>query len=95
MNKSNFDSGVIQVLLERLNKQRLPKLLSLKELVGQGKKLTDYDVSFLEKALSDANRLWPLLERNPEYKLLVTHVIHLYHDITEMALKIEKGDTIS
>ena len=33
MNNSTMDAGLIEVLLERLEKQRLPRLLAIKEKV--------------------------------------------------------------
>ncbi|MFV2061523.1 MAG: hypothetical protein ACC653_12630 [Gammaproteobacteria bacterium] len=92
MSKSKLDAGIIQVLLERLNKQRLPRLLALKEQVDKNEPLSDFDLEFLTEAMTDANKILPMLEKNPEYEFIVTHVIKLYHDITEKALKIETTD---
>lgn len=91
MSKSKLDEGVIQALLERLNKQRLPRLLSLKKQVDRGEALSDYDLEFLTEVMTDATKVGPLLERNPEYSTLVSHVISLYSEISEKALQIEKS----
>lgn len=88
--KSSNDEGVIAVLVERFNKERLPRLLRLKEKVDSGKKLDDYDITFLEEVFKDANQSIPLGDRHPEYHELVAKVIRLYHDITEQALKNEQ-----
>lgn len=84
------DTGVIEVLLERLNKQRLPKLLSLKKHVDAGEKLDERDLFFLEEAIKDTHHIQPLTERHPEYRELMAKVARLYHQITEQALKNEQ-----
>lgn len=91
MNNSTTDTGLIQVLLERLEKQRLPRLLALKKKVEEGKSLDDLDLDFLENSIIDARNITPLIERHPEYQSLAAQVIKLYKDISEKALKIEKG----
>lgn len=84
------DAGLIQVLAARLESQRLPRALSLKEKVDQGDTLDDYDISFLEEAFVDARKAQPLVERHPEWEALATKIIHLYKEITEKALENEK-----
>ena len=42
MNDSTTDAGLIEVLLERLEKQRLPGLLALKEKVDGGGSLDEW-----------------------------------------------------
>ncbi len=60
------DAGVIAVLLERLEKRRLPRALALKEQVDRGEKLSSVDIEFLNRVFKDAKHLKPLLERNPK-----------------------------
>ena len=91
MKKSTSDTGLIEVLLERLEKQRLPRLLALKEKVDGGESLEDVELDFLEKSIADARKLTPLIDRNPEYQPLAAQVLGLYKDISEKALQIEKG----
>jgi len=88
--KSSNDDGVIAVLLERFNKQRLPRILKLKEKIDGGEKLGDLDIAFLEEVLKDANQVIPLSDRHPEYQELMAKVIRLYHEITARALENEK-----
>lgn len=89
MKTSVEDQGVIQALLERLNEQRLPRLLALKEKVDAGQPLTDEDLGFLHEVFEDADRVKPIYDRHPEYQDLVARVVHLYADITSKALEIE------
>lgn len=91
MAESDKDEGVITALLERLEKHRLPRAIGLKERVDKGEKLTEYDIDFLKSVFNDANNTKPLLDRHPEYQDLTERLIHLYHDITEQALKNEQG----
>jgi ATP-dependent helicase/DNAse subunit B len=89
--KSSNDDGVITVMLERFNKERLPRLLRLKEKVDSGEKLGDMDLDFLQDIAKNSKHTVPLADRNPEYQDLMAKVIRLYHEITEQALKNEQG----
>lgn len=91
MNDSTLDTGLIEVLLERLEKQRLPRLLALKKKVDEGSSLDDLDLDFLENSITDARKVIPIIDRHPEYQSLATKVMELYKDISEKALQIEKG----
>ena len=90
MSKKSSDAGVIAVLLERFNSQRLPRALSLKEKVDRGETLSDADLAYLEKIFSDFTQVGPIVDRNPEYKPLVAKAIDLYKEITDKALENEK-----
>jgi hypothetical protein len=89
MNDSTMDAGLIEVLLERLEKQRLPRLLVIKEKVEGGRSLDDIDVDFLEKSMEDARNIMPIIDRHPEYQSLAAKVVELYKSISEKALEIE------
>lgn len=91
MTDDKDDDGLIFVLMERFEKFRLPRAISLKEKVDGGAVLDDYDVAFLEEVFSDSNKIKPLLDRHPEYQELATRVITLYGEITEKALENEKS----
>ena len=91
MSDSTMDTGLIEVLLERLEKQRLPRLLALKKKVDEGSSLDDLDLGFLEKSIADARKVIPIIDRHPEYQSLATQVMELYKDISGKALQIEKG----
>jgi hypothetical protein len=89
MSESSKDAGMIQVLAERFEKQRLPRVLSIKEKVDKGGVLDEFDIEFLEQVFEDANTIKPLLDRHPEWQPLAARMVHLYKDITETALKNE------
>ena len=84
------DDGVIAVLLERFNVQRLPRVLQLKEKVDSGEKLNDFDIAFLEEVFKGASEIFPIADRHPEYQDLMAKAIRLHHEITEQALKNEQ-----
>ena len=91
MEDSERDAGLIAVLMERFENQRLPRALSIKEKVDQGEKLDDFDVAFLEEVFADANKVKPLIDNHPEYQELATRIITLYKEITAKALENEKS----
>jgi hypothetical protein len=84
------DAGLIQVLAERMEKQRLPRALALKEKVDQGETLNESDLQFLTEVFKDALNLQSLLQRHPEWQSLAAKMIHLYKEITDKALENEK-----
>lgn len=85
------DAGVIQVLLDRFNEQRLPRALQMKEKVERGETLEKFEVDFLADVLADTRAMHALLERHPEYEEIVTKALNLYREITEKALANEAG----
>ncbi|VAW63669.1 hypothetical protein MNBD_GAMMA09-1100 [hydrothermal vent metagenome] len=91
MNNSTQDTGVIEAILERLYKQRLPRLLALQEKVDNGTSLNAIDLEYLEHSIKDARSMKSLADRHPEYQSLLMKVIGLYTDITEKDLQIEKN----
>ena len=91
MTESSTDTGVISVLVERFEKQRLPQALEIKERVDRGEKLTDRDLVFLKEVFADANRIKPYIDRNPEYESVAAQAFNLYHGITKQALENEEG----
>ncbi|AUB81169.1 hypothetical protein [Candidatus Thiodictyon syntrophicum] len=85
------DTGLIVTLLERLRKQRLPRVLDLKAKVDAGGTLDSFDFDFLHEVFADANRLRPLWERHPEFNDIAGQLIRIYREITERALANETG----
>lgn len=84
------DLGVISVMLKRLNNERLPRVLAIKQKVANGDRLEDWDIAYLEQSFIDARQAAPLLERHPEYQNLAAHLLHLYKEITDKALENER-----
>ena len=80
------EDGVIAVLVERMEEQRLPRAVDLKTKVDQGKRLDDMDIVFLDRVLSECQEMKPLLERHPEFERLASQMMALYHAITTRAL---------
>lgn len=91
MTENSEDAGIITVLIERFESERLPRALDLKEKVDRGDTLNDNDIAFLEQVFEDANRLKPLLDRHDEYHKLVAQATSLYKEITDKALANEKS----
>jgi hypothetical protein len=90
MTDKTKDAGLIQVLAERMENQRLPRALSLKEKVDQGETLNEFDLRFLTEVFKDAQHIQSLLQRHPEWQPLAAKMIHLYKEITDKALENEK-----
>jgi len=85
MAKPSKDAGTIQVLLNRLNEERLPLALRLKSTVDRGECLTDYDLSYLKDVLHDADTARRLADKYPEYQELVARLTRLYGEIMDKA----------
>ena len=85
------DAGVIEVLVERFEKHRLPRIHALQEKVDGGEVLNDMDLEYLEEVLEDAHQNKALVDRHPEWQEISARVISLYKQITEKALENEKG----
>ncbi len=92
MNIQNEETGIIQVVLERFEKQRLPRMIEIKQQLDQGKTLSEFDIEYLSEAIHDARVLLPYLNRHPEYETLVSSVIHYYKLITDEALANENDE---
>jgi len=91
MSNEISDTGLIEVLLERLEKQRLPRLLDIEKKLDAGESLFDEDLDFLENSIVDARKAIPLIDRHPEYQALAAQVMELYKTISEKALQSENG----
>ena len=85
------EAGVIQALVERLEKQRLPMALALKKKVDQGGLLSEADIAFLEEVFAGTAQLKPMLDTHPEWQDLAARMVGLYSEITAKALENEQG----
>lgn len=90
MKHSEQELGTVTVLLDRLAKQRLPRLLAIKAEVDKGECLNSMDLQYLGEVLGDSNRIRALIEKFPEHRDLVDTVSNLYHEVTAKALENEK-----
>lgn len=90
MSTPEYDTGVIQALLERLNNQRLPAALEMKEKVDRGETLSNFDLANLDANFAHSSEIKPLLDRHPEYMTLVTKIANLYNEILTKAVENEK-----
>lgn len=92
MTEDTTAQGVIQALVERLEKIRLPIALQLLDKVNTGEKLSDRDIMFLENVLADAGKIKPLLDSHPEWQPLAARMLGLYNEITAKALENESRE---
>jgi hypothetical protein len=86
MSDPNFDAGMAQVIVERLQTQRLPRALVMKEKVDRGELLDDFDLSFLQEVLKDSSAIRPLVDAHPEWQELASKMSNLYKEIAEKGL---------
>ena len=91
MSRESDDLGVATVVLERLQKERLPRALDLKAKVDGGERLDDMDISLLERVFADIEDAKSFLARHPEYNELEAQMATLYKEIRDRALENEKA----
>jgi len=91
MTEMHEGEGIVLALLERMEKQRLPRALDIKERVDRGELLNDSDIEFLEHVFADASKARPVIDKHPEWHELVTRLLSLYTEITDRALENEKA----
>lgn len=91
MGDSSKENGIIQVLLERYQEQRLPRLLDIKENVDQGQTLSEFDLEFLEQVITESQQNKHLLDDQPDLQDLFMRGLALYKHITEKALENEQA----
>lgn len=89
MTDTSKDAALIQVLVDRLEKVRLPVALELKEKVDRGERLNDREIGYLEEVLGDVEQVKPLLDRHPEWQDIAMRMTGLYSEITTRALENE------
>ncbi len=91
MEKNIKDKAVLETLIERFQKHRLPRLMDIKKNVDQGEMLSEYDIEFLEQVFKDARQNDHYLQTaDDELKALMMKVLSLYQGITEKALENEQ-----
>jgi len=84
------NKGVLEAVMERFSKFRLPRILDIKKKVDQGDTLADMDITFLEEVLQDTKQYKSFVDQHPEFQELYGKVAHLYDEVTKKALENEK-----
>lgn len=92
MTEASKDLGVAIVLLQRLNEETLPKALEIKARLDRGERLDHWDIDFLRELSKRAEEIKPLVDKHPEYQEVYAQVVHLYKQITDVALANEQAD---
>ena len=90
IDQEKHDMGIIAVLLDRFEHQRLPVALALQKKVESGETLNELDLTFLKEVSKDINGNSPLLERHADCKDIATRMMNLCCDITKKGLENEK-----
>ena len=78
------------MLLERFNKQRLPRLTSILEKVNKGQVMDQFDRQFIKEVETDNGEIRTLLDRNPEFEELATEALALLTEIMEKDIENKK-----
>ena len=91
MTDTSKDAGLIQILAQRLETERLPRALALKEKVDRGETMDESDIAFLEQVFKDSESIRPLVDRHPEWQGLAAKMMLLYKEITDKALENEEA----
>ncbi len=92
MKASNGDEIVVSTLLDRLIKQRLPSLLSMKEKVDNGIKLDHFELDYLERSIGDAQKAIHVVNKVSDYHSIASQVIELYKEIIEKVVRLENEE---
>lgn len=90
MTDSAGELVVIRALVERFERQRLPRLLAIRKRLAQGEVLGELDVDFLAQVFHEATQSKRLMDRHPEWHQFCSEVIHLYKEIMAQAVENEK-----
>jgi len=90
MNDTSKDLGLATVLLKKLTEETLPKALEIKERLDRGERLDHWDIEFLQGLFKRAEEIKPFVDHHPEYQAIYAQAVHLYKELTDLALANEK-----
>ncbi len=83
----NKNDAILEVIIERFEKQRLPRLFDIKAQLDQGNKLSRYDLEFLEEVLKDTQHNEHYVKNSDEEaQLIFMKAVSLYKEITQKAI---------
>jgi uncharacterized small protein (DUF1192 family) len=88
--KKTRDKGVAQVLLMRLEAERLPHALKLKDKVDRGERLSDFDTQFVKRGIKEGAEARSLAAKLPQYQEIVDRMARLYEEITRKGAENEQ-----
>jgi len=91
MSEEKTDQGIIQAIVDRLEKLRLPMALELQDKVNKGETLNDLDLEFLDNVLHDSQKVRAVLDKYPDWQPLAARMTSLYSEITTKALENEQN----
>lgn len=92
MNSALDDLGVITAFLAHLEGEAIPWTLAVQAEIEAGAKLSDPDLLFFEERLDEMASLLHVIERHPEFQVVVGKMVTLYHRIIERALENQLQD---
>ena len=95
MSEEATDQGIIQAIVDRMEKLRLPVALELQDKVNRGETLNDLDLEFLDNVLHDSQKIRGVLDKYPAWQPLAARMMSLYNEITTKALENEQGSSDS
>ena len=90
MDQSEKDTGTLTALMLDLEENRLPRAMHILDKVNDGELLSNRDIDFLKSVYEDSRENELLVERHPEYSLLICRCLTLYTEIINKGLENEK-----
>jgi len=91
MTSGRDKEGIMIALVERFEKQRLPRIMDIKAHVDQGGTLREDEMAFLEQVMEDAQHNVHQLEDIAECQHLFVKLVRLYEEIIGKAAENAGG----
>ena len=92
MNSAVDDLGVIMAFLAQLEIETIPWALAVQAEIAAGEKLSEPDLLFFQERLDEISSLLHVIERHPEFQLVTSKIVKLYHEVIEQALENQLQD---